>query len=206
MDLSGWLIKSSYFTVLKEGERKRRYEGLPGRLANWRLSQQKEMIFIVCLQVSNTRGLRCILPLLLGIVAVSGLGALITCLASRFTMMARLLVTLTMGEQVGVPQQSGHTWASPFPLAHCISSTPWSCNPAGIGRAYNQQHLPSSIYYYFPFKFWIMDDALLSAPASLHLPSSGQTAPCSSRCWCQPFPFNLPLILSFYCVMVGYHW
>ena len=51
---------------------------------------------IVCLQVSNSHGLRCILPLLLGLVAISGLGALITCLASRFTMMTRLVVTLAM--------------------------------------------------------------------------------------------------------------
>jgi len=34
-------------------------------------------------QVSNSHGLRCMLPLLLGLVAISGLGALITCLASR---------------------------------------------------------------------------------------------------------------------------
>ena len=55
-----------------------------------------EQIFTICLQVSNSHGLRCMLPLLLGLVAVSGLGALITCLASRFTIMTRLAVKLTM--------------------------------------------------------------------------------------------------------------
>ena len=55
-----------------------------------------EQIFTICLQVSNSHGLRCVLPLLLGLVAVSGLGALITCLASRFTIMTRLAVMLRM--------------------------------------------------------------------------------------------------------------
>ena len=54
-----------------------------------------EQIFTICLQVSNSHGLRCVLPLLLGLVAVSGLGALITCLASRFTIMTRSAVMLT---------------------------------------------------------------------------------------------------------------
>ena len=34
------------------------------------------------------------LPLLLGLVAISGLGALITCLASRFTMMMKTLMVM----------------------------------------------------------------------------------------------------------------
>lgn len=97
LDISGRLINitSSYLihvTVLKKGERRRHHEGLPGGLENWRSSK----ISIVCLQVSNSHGLRCILPLLLGLVAISGLGALITCLASRFTLMTRLVVTLAM--------------------------------------------------------------------------------------------------------------
>ena len=76
-----------------KGERKRQYEGLPGQLVNC----GSAMIYYVCLQVSNSHGLRCMLPLLLGLVAISGLGALITCLASRFTMMMmRLMVMLTM--------------------------------------------------------------------------------------------------------------
>ena len=116
------------------------------------------MIFIVCLQVSNTRGLRCILPLLLGIVAVSGLGALITCLASRFTMMARLVMTLTM-----VNRLAFHNKAATLEHLHSLLLT---ASLLLLGLAILQvldvriisstSHPQSIIIFHSNFELWMM--------------------------------------------------
>ena len=54
--------------------------------------QNADLLVSTCFQVSNSHGLRCMLPLLLGLVAISGLGAIITCLASRLARRLRMLM------------------------------------------------------------------------------------------------------------------